>query len=194
VETRLIIAIIVVIVAIAFVAGWLYSRSRRRAQLRERFGPEYDHAVSQAGDVSRAEATLAERERRHQKLHIRPLTPEESNRFTRAWRSTQSMFVDDPGRAIRDADTLVTDVMSTRGYPMADWDQRVADISVDYPLVCDHYRQGHKIAIRQQRGEASTEDLRAGLLHYRELFTELVEGGAARQARQTDQRTQRRAG
>jgi len=108
------------------------------------------------------------------KLHVRSLTAEESSRFSASWRAVQTRFVDDPKGALVDADALITEVMTTRGYPMTDWEQRVADISVDYPLVVDHYRTAHEIAVRHQRGEASTEDMRRAMIAYRELFAELV--------------------
>jgi len=169
-------ALIVAIVAIviALLAVW-YVQSRRREHLRSRFGPEYDRAIRDTGSVNKAESVLSNRERRVEKLNIRPLSAEESGRFSATWRAIQARFVDDPKRALTDADSLITEVMSARGYPMANWDQRVADISVDHARVVDNYRTGHEIAIRHDRGGASTEDLRRAMIAYRELFAELVE-------------------
>jgi hypothetical protein len=169
-------ALIVAIVAIgiALLAVW-YVQSRRREHLRSRFGPEYDRAIREAGSVNKAESVLSNRERRVEKLNIRPLSVEESGRFSATWRAIQARFVDDPKSALTDADSLITEVMSARGYPMSNWDQRVADISVDHPRVVETYRTGHEIAIRHDRGNASTEDLRRAMIAYRELFAELVE-------------------
>ena len=169
------IIVVVIVAVVAAILAWWYVRNQRRAHLRTRFGSEYERAVHETGNVDKAEAMLANRERRVDKLHIRSLTPEEADRFSIAWRNVQSRFVDDPKGAVVDADALITDVMATRGYPMTSWTQRVADISVDHPRVCEHYRVGHEIALRQERGTASTEDLRQAMVAYRELFAELVE-------------------
>ena len=170
-----VIVVAVVVAVVGAVLAWWYVQSQRRAHLRTRFGPEYERAVHETGNVEKAEAMLVDRERRVEKLHIRSLTPEESDRFSIAWRTVQSRFVDDPKGAVMDADKLITDVMATRGYPMTNWAQRVADISVDHPRVCERYRVGHEIALRQEQGTASTEDLRQAMVAYRELFAELVE-------------------
>jgi hypothetical protein len=168
--------IVVVVAAIAAVLlAWWFVQNRRRDHLRARFGPEYERAVRETGNVAKAETMLSDRERRVEKWHIRPLTPDESARFSTTWRSVQTRFVDDPKGALADADALITEVMTLRGYPMSNWDQRVADISVDYPSVVENFRSGHDIAMRHDRGEASTEDLRRGMIAYRELFAELVE-------------------
>lgn len=189
-NTQLLIVIVIGALAIALVAWW-YVQTRRREHLRARFGPEYERALRESGGrADKAEAILVDRERRIEKLHIRPLTPEESGRFAESWRRVQSRFVDDPKGAVTEADRLVTEVMSTRGYPMADWEQRVADISVDHSRVCENYRLAHEVALRHERGEASTEDLRQAMVHYRALFDELVETVDQRSAQQA----QRRAG
>ena len=173
-NTQVLIVAVVAAMAMALLAWW-FVQSRRRAHLRTRFGPEYERAIRETGNVAKAETMLSDRERRIAKLHLRSLTADESARFTTSWRAVQTRFVDDPKAAVGEADALITEVMTTRGYPMTDWDQRVADISVDYPMVADHYRTGHDIAVRHQRGEASTEDLRRAMIAYRELFAELVE-------------------
>ena len=168
----LIVAVIAAIAIVLFVRWYVLHRSEH---LRARFGPEYERAVRETGNVSKAESMLSNRERRVEKLPIRALSAEESGRFSGNWRVIQARFVDDPKGAVTDADVLIREVMSTRGYPMSNWEQRVADISVDHPHVVENYRTGHDIAIRHERGEASTEDLRRAMIAYRELFAELVE-------------------
>jgi hypothetical protein len=187
-NTQVLVLVLIAIVVVGVGTAW-YMQKRRHAHLRARFGPEYERTVRETGNISKAESILAHRERRVDKLQLRPLTREESRRFSDTWRGVQSQFVDDPNRAFLDADRLITEVMTTRGYPMSDWNQRVADISVDYPRVCDRYRAGHDIAIRNERGEASTEDLRRGMVEYRALFTELAGADEA-----ANHRRQRRAG
>jgi type VI protein secretion system component VasK len=148
---------------------------RRTARLRERFGPEYDRTVEQRGERRQAEAELQGREERRERLEIRPLTPEAHERYLESWRRLQSDFVDDPAGAVNGADQLVSSVMSERGYPMDDFEQRAEDISVDHPEVVERYRSAHGIAIKNDEGEATTEDLRQALKHYRALFEELLE-------------------
>jgi hypothetical protein len=172
-HTQLLILVLIALVVMGVVAAW-YVQNRHHAHLRTRFGPEYERTVRETGNISKAESILAQREQRVDKLHLRPLTREESSRLSDAWRRVQSQFVDDPNGALTEADRLITEVMTTRGYPMSDWNQRVADISVDHPLVCDRYRAGHDIAIRNEGSRVSTEDLRRGMVEYRALFTELV--------------------
>lgn len=167
------VAVIALIVAIA----WLYRRKRRAATagLRQRFGPEYGRAVQQHGSERKAESKLADREKRVEKLKIRDLDPAEQERFSGEWSLVQSRFVDYPKGAVTEADELVCSLMKARGYPVADFDQRAADISVDHPRVVENYRSAHATALRLGKGEASTEDLRAAMIHYRSLFEELVQ-------------------
>jgi hypothetical protein len=168
--------LIVVAVVIALAVGvWVFVVRRRSAHLRERFGPEYDRAVSEQGTRRDAEAELARREEQRERLDIVPLSPEARERYFESWREVQTGFVDEPSQALNDADRLVTDVMRERGYPMDEFDRRVADISVDHPRVVEHYRAGHSIQQANENGEASTEDLRQAVVHYRALFTELLE-------------------
>jgi nitrogen fixation-related uncharacterized protein len=171
------VVILTVVVAVILVAlGWVLLLWRRRSQrLQEQFGPEYKHAVRQYGDAHKAEAELAARETRVRKLKIRSLTHEEQSRFAEMWRRTQASFVDEPSKAIAEADGLIKEVMQTRGYPVGDFDRRAADISVDYPSVVTNYRAGREIAERNKSGGATTEDLRQAMMHYRSLFEELVE-------------------
>lgn len=165
------VAVVVVILAIAV---FLLLRKRKSEQLRDRFGSEYDHTVQETGDRARAEAALREREKRVERLHIRPLSSEEAGRFRESWGTVQRRFVDDPKGAVTEADQLLGNVMVKRGYPIGDFEQRAADISVEHPRVVEHYRAGHDIALRHAKGEATTEDLRQAMIHYRTLFTELV--------------------
>ena len=166
--------ILVAIVLIAIVGGLIFFSRRRSDHLRERFGSEYERQVQELGSRSKAEADLAEREKRVGKLTIQPLSPADQDRFLDRWTKVQATFVDDPERSVDYADALLAEVMSARGYPVSDFEQRAGDISVDHPNVVQHYRAGHDIALRHSRGEASTDDLRQALIHYRSLFEELV--------------------
>ena len=168
-----VIAIVVVIVAL--VAAWFMRQRRQSQQLHERFGPEYDRAVSQYHSQDRAEAALQERQKRVEAMTIRSLTPEDRTRFAQAWRATQARFVDEPAAATAEADRLIADLMGVRGYPVRDFEQRADDISVHYPNVVENYRAAHAISLASTRGEASTEDLRTAMIHYRALFDELLE-------------------
>lgn len=168
------IVVAIVIVIVALVISWVVMRRRRRAELRRQFGPEYDRTVRERG-VSHGETVLLEREKRLEKFPIRELAPDERERFIGDWRRVQSKFVDDPPGAVSDADVLVTRLMQTRGYPMTDFEQRAADISVHYPRVVDNYRAAHEIALRHSKGEATTEDLRNSMIYYRSLFEELLQ-------------------
>jgi FtsZ-interacting cell division protein ZipA len=168
----------VIIVAVLVVGAILWSRRRHSEHLRDRFGREYDRTVDAKGDRSKAEAELAEREKRVGKLDIRPLTAEERREFVQRWDDVEARFVDDPPRAVAFADALVGDVMKARGYPVSDFEQRAGDLSVDHPVVVEHYHKAHDIAVRHQHGQASTEDLRQAMIHYRALFDNLVGAGA----------------
>ncbi|MFZ0633289.1 MAG: hypothetical protein WA399_13880 [Acidobacteriaceae bacterium] len=167
----------IAIVLIIVVAVALYVRKRRKttAGLRTRFGPEYDHAVLTHGSERKAEAKLADRETRVEGLKIRELGAAERERFIADWRVAQSRFVDHPKGAVTEADELVSALLKARGYPVADFDQRAADISVNHPRLVEYYRSAHGIAVRLGRDEASTEDLRTAMIQYRSLFDELVE-------------------
>ena len=173
-DTALISIIVLIAIAILGIAAFMFLRKRRTEGLRSRFGPEYDRALNESGDRSRAEATLQQRKTRVQRLRIRPLTPGDTARFTEAWRKVQARFVDDPQGAVTEADQLLGEVMSTRGYPVTNFNQRAADISVDHPRVVEHYRAGHEIALRHAQGQANTEDLRQAMIHYRTLYMDLV--------------------
>ncbi|MGH2600270.1 MAG: hypothetical protein ACRDJ9_12905 [Dehalococcoidia bacterium] len=167
--------LIAVVVLLVVAVVWLWFQRRRTSRLRQGFGPEYDRTVDQAGSRRQAESDLESRRRRVGQLHIRPLTPDERTRFSDAWRETQARFVDDPDAAIGEADRLITEVMRVRGYPVGEFEQRAADISVDHPRVVENYRAAHTIAGAQGQGEVSTEDLRQAMVHYRALFDEVLE-------------------
>ena len=165
-------------VVIAVVVGVIVARANRRKRtdrLREHFGPEYERAVGEAGDQGAAEKELVERERKRKKLDIVALAPESRAKYAEHWRTVQTAFVDDPSRAVGDADRLVTQVMRERGYPIDDFEQRAADISVDHPNVVDHYRAAHAIHVAQEHGDIGTEAQREAFVHYRALFEKLLE-------------------
>ncbi len=164
-----------VIVVLAIAAFVYYSRKRRTQRLRSQFGDaEYDRTVQETGTQRRAEAELEKRKERVAALHIRPLSAGDRDRFIALWRGVQARFIESPGGAATEADQLVRDVMAVRGYPVTNFEERAENISVDHPLVVENYRAAHEIAGRQARGQASTEDLRQAMVHYRALFDELA--------------------
>jgi hypothetical protein len=169
-----VIAIAVIIVCLVLIIGVVWQRKRRSDHLQERFGPEYRETVAEVGSRHKAEAELTEREKRRATLDIRPLGSDARRRYAAAWTTAQADFVDDPHEAVGSADRLVLEVLQERGYPMDDFDQRAADISVDHPGVVSNYRAAHDISRRSDAGEASTEDLRQAMVHYRALFDELL--------------------
>ena len=172
-EWALIIAFIVVLVA--GIAAFLVHRKRRTERLRMQFGgAEYARAMEKGGDRRHAEAGLEKRTRRVEGFHVRPLAAGDRARFLRSWSDVQARFIDGPAGAVNAADQLLGDVLSTRGYPLSSFEQRASDISVDHPLVLANYRKAHEIALEQTRGEASTEELRQAMVHYRTIFEELV--------------------
>jgi hypothetical protein len=173
-QLTILIAVVAAVVVIGIV-GFILARKRRSQNLRERFGPEYDRVVKKEGEVRKAEGVLEMRAKRHDKFELRPLTGESRADFAERWRVVQEKFVDDPKGSVSRADELVSELMAARGYPMADFEQRVADISVDHPVVVENYRAAHDIALRHSRGESSTEDMRRAMVHYRSLFDELLE-------------------
>jgi hypothetical protein len=173
---------VIFVIAVAIVlaiAAWVYYRQQCRKALRARFGPEYSRAVEKFGNEKRAEKDLSARERRLEKLHIHPLAPEDYQRFLHQWQTVQHGFVDDPAASIERADALIAEVMRARGYPVTDFEHSAEDISVDHPEVVQKFRAAHDIAERHQRGEAATEDLRKGLVYYRDLFDDLLESHPA---------------
>ena len=166
--------VIVVVIAGVLVMAMPASRRKRTERLKQKFGPEYERTVSEAGEQQAAEKELVAREHKRDKLDIHPLTAGAREGYAHRWRTVQTAFVDHPSSAVGDADRLVTEVMRERGYPVDDFDQRAADISVDHPVVVDHYRAAQAIAVRGERGEADTEELRTAVVHYRALFNDLL--------------------
>jgi FtsZ-interacting cell division protein ZipA len=173
-QVTILIAVVAAVAVIA-VVGFFVSRKRRSQQLRQRFGPEYDRVVKKEGEVGRAEGVLELRAKRREEFELRPLPEAPRADFSDRWRIMQSQFVDDPKGSVTRADQVVSELMASRGYPMADFEQRAADISVDHPVVVENYRAAHDIALRHSRGQASTEDLRKAMVHYRSLFDELLQ-------------------
>jgi hypothetical protein len=171
------IAFLAALIVVLAVLAWLYVRNRRSttADMRKKFGPEYDRAVLTHGSERKAEATLADRKKRVEMLSIRYLDSMEHERYSKQWQAVQSRFVDSPKGAVVEADDLVSSVMKARGYPVDNFDQRAADISVDHPRVVEDYRSAHEIALRVGKDAATTEDLRTAMIHYRSLFEELVQ-------------------
>jgi hypothetical protein len=168
------IAVVVVVVVVALVV-WSVSRKRRSDALRNRFGPEYDHVLTETGDRKVAESDLKGRLERRDELDIRPLPPATADRYRAEWRDVQARFVDAPEEALTRADGLITSVMRARGYPMDDFEQRSADVSVDHAEVVEDYRAAHAISLANDHGKATTEDLRQGMVHYRSLFEQMLE-------------------
>jgi predicted nucleic acid-binding protein len=171
-QTLLLIAVIVALLA---VVGWLVYERRRSNQLRAEFGPEYKRAVDETGDRRAAETELRERQQRVEALDVRPLPAREREAYAQEWRRVQAEFVDEPGAAITEADALIGKVMEARGYPVVDFEQRVADISVGHANVVEHYRAAHQIASRRDDVRTDTEALRQAMVHYRALFEDLLE-------------------
>ena len=172
---QIVLIIAVAVVMAAGIVAFLAFGKRRTAKLRTQFGgAEYDRALAEGGNRSHGEAKLEGRKDRVESLHLRPLTAGDQARFAESWHSVQGRFVDSPGGAVTEADQLLRDVMSTCGYPLTDFEQQAADISVDHPLAIDNYRKGHEIAARQARGQASTEDLRQAMIYYRALYEDLA--------------------
>jgi len=172
-QTTALVVIVALVVVLAIV--WMYFRAQRSKTLRTHFGPEYDHVVQEKGSQTRAEAELAERAKRVKQLAIHPLPRDLTNRYAQMWNDQQARFVDEPKAAVVEADHLVEEVMEKRGYPVGEFEQRAADISVDHPHVVENYRAAHEITLREQRGQANTDDLRKAMIYYRDLFRELLE-------------------
>jgi hypothetical protein len=173
-DTQMLVVAVVVVVLIA-IAFWMYSRRRQSEHLEKRFGPEYGRAVHEFGSRDKAEAELLARQKRVAELDIVPLTPADAQRFTQQWRTLQARFVDNPQGVLVEADRLVRELMQARGYPMGDFERRAADISVHHPNVVDHYRAAHDIAEQERQGQVDTEGMRQAVIHYRALFSELLQ-------------------
>ncbi|WFE57703.1 hypothetical protein [Micromonospora sp. WMMD712] len=184
--TQVIVIVLVVLVVAAVLAVVARQAARRRA-LRSRFGPEYDRVVAERDSRADAERELRERERRHAELTLTPLTPESRARYAAAWEELQVRFVDSPAETVSDADELVGRLVAERGYPTGDFSDQIAQLSVEHARTLSHYRDAHEIRLRNERGEAGTEELRQAVVHYRALFADLL-GGDPLDARVPDQR------
>ena len=177
----IVIAVVALVIVIGAIAAWM---QQGNAELSSRSGlaSEYDRTVSEEGDRRAAEKDLADRERKRERLDIVPLSPEAQSKYSESWREVQGQFVDDPADAVNEADGLVTSVMRDRGYPIDDFDQRAEDISVDHPEVVENYRAAHAVYVKAANDNGAargTEDLRQGFVHYRALFTELLDTNEA---------------
>jgi cytoskeletal protein RodZ len=170
--------IAIAVVSVLAVVVWQALARRRTGRLQQQFGSEYDRTLTTADSKRDAEAELQAREERRHQLEIRPLSQGARDRYLQSWQSVQAQFVDDPRGAVASADSLIKSVMAERGYPVEDFEQRAADISVDHPQVVENYRQGHRLARASADGRDSTEDLRQAMRHYRALFDDLVEPAA----------------
>jgi hypothetical protein len=168
------ITVLVVLLVVGAILVVLGVVANRRRALRQRFGPEYDRVVESTEDRRAAERELRDRERRHAELELRPLAPESRERYSASWEEIQARFVDSPNEAVGEADELVTRLIAERGYPTGDYDDQLAHLSVEHARTLDHYRQAHDINERNSRGEATTEQLRQALVHYRALFADLL--------------------
>lgn len=174
-DTRMFYPILFAVLVLFSVAALLILRKRKSDQLKQRFGPEYDRVVQQHGNTSKAEAVLSEREKRVEKFAIHPLPAGDRERYADEWAGVQKRFVDDPSMAVTEADKLVTKVMTARGYPMGDFEQRAADVSVTYPGVVQNYRSARTIVVGHGNGQSTTEGLRQAMVYFRSLFDELLD-------------------
>jgi hypothetical protein len=169
------ITIVLIIVILVVIAAIVYGvQAGRRKKLQSTFGPEYDRVVADTGNRNEAEKELREREKRHAELELKDLTPESRERYRTAWEEVQIQFVDSPTEALGTADELTTSLIAERGYPTGEYDDRLADLSVEHASTLQHYRDAHEISERNKGGEVSTEDLRQALVHYRALFADLL--------------------
>lgn len=172
--TYTIVIVVVVLVIVGAILSIVFSRRKRAARLHDQFGTEYDHTVQTMGDEKKAQTELEERRKHVEALNIRSLSADERGRYLADWTAVQSKFVDEPGQAIVDADRLIMEVMQVRAYPVSDFEQRAADISVSYPALVSNYRAAREIAIKNQQHQADTEELRQAMIYYRSLFEELL--------------------
>lgn len=174
-EWILVAVAVVIVIAVVVVAASTISSRRKTERLRQHYGREYERLVSETGSRKEAENELSARERKRKDLDIVPLTPSALSDFTTRWHEVQTKFVDNPATAVGVADRLVTEVMRERGYPVDDFEQRAADISVDHPQIVENYRAAHGIHLSQRQGDVSTEQQREAFVHYRALFERLLE-------------------
>jgi hypothetical protein len=172
--TYIIIAVVLVLVIMGAVLWPVMARRKRSERLQGQFGSEYDHTVQVLGDEKKAQTELEKRQKHVEALDIRPLSANEQKRYLADWVAVQSKFVDEPGQAIVDADRLIMEVMQLRAYPISDFEQRAADVSVSYPTLVSNYRAARVIALKNQEHNADTEELRQAMIYYRSLFDELL--------------------
>jgi len=175
VNTTYIIIAVVLILVVGAILGPIFARRKRSERLHDHFGTEYDHTVQALGDEKKAQTELDERQKHVKSLDIHPLSVEQRERYLAEWTAVQSKFVDEPGQAIIDADDLIMEVMQTRAYPVSDFEQRAADVSVSYPALVSNYRAARVIALKNEQDQADTEELRQAMIYYRSLFEELLE-------------------
>lgn len=168
------IIVVAVVVIIGVILGLIFTGRNRSEKFHKDFGPEYDRTVQTMGGEKKAQTELNERQKHVAALDIRPLSVSERERYLAEWTAVQSKFVDEPGQAIKDADRLIVEVMQLRGYPVSDFEQRAADISVQYPALVSNYRGAREIAIKNKENQANTEELRQAMIYYRSLFDELL--------------------
>jgi len=173
--TYIIVAVVLVLVIVGLILGPIFARRKRSERFHDQFGPEYDRTVQSLGNEKEAQAELDERRKHVETLNIRPLSLSERERYLADWTAVQSKFVDEPGQAVGDADRLIMEVMQLRAYPVSDFEQRAADISVNYPDLVSNYRAAREIALKNEQQQADTEELRQAMIHYRSLFKELLE-------------------
>jgi hypothetical protein len=172
--TYVIIAVVLVVVIVGAILAPIFARRKRSARFQDQYGPEYDRTVKTTGNEKKAQTELNDRQKHVKTLNIRPLSESERARFVADWTAVQAKFVDQPGQATIEADHLIMEVMQLRNYPVSDFEQRAADISVKYPALVSNYRAAREIAIKNEQHHAGTEDLRRAMIHYRSLFDELL--------------------
>lgn len=173
--TYIIVAVVLVVLILSAVLWPMMARRKRSERFKGQFGSEYDHTVQVFGDEKKAQTELEKRQKRVEALDIRPLTVNEHKRYLADWVAVQSKFVDEPGQAVVDADRLIMEVMQLRAYPISDFEQRAADVSVSYPTLVSNYRAARVIALKNEQHQADTEELRQAVIYYRSLFEELLE-------------------
>jgi hypothetical protein len=172
--TYIIIAVVAVLVVVGVILGLVFSPRKRSQKFQNKFGPEYDRTVQTAGNEKKAQTELNQRQKHVNEMNIRPLSVSERERYQAEWTAIQAKFVDQPGQATIEADHLIMEVMKVRAYPVSDFDQRAADVSVNYPTLVSNYRAAREIAIKNEQHSANTEELRQALIYYRSLFDELL--------------------
>ncbi len=173
--TITIIAVVLALVIAGVILAPIFVRRKRAERLHDQFGTEYEHTVQALGDEKKAQTELEERQKHVEDLDIHPLSVNERERYQADWAAVQSKFVDEPGQAIVDADRLIMEVMQMRAYPVSDFEQRAADVSVSYPALVSNYRAARDIAIKNEQHMADTEELRQAMIYYRSLFEDLLE-------------------